>query len=643
MSEPVFQFEEFELHCGRFQLLRKGRPLRVEPKPLELLILLVSQKGHLVSRREIVEKLWERDVFVDTDHSINTAIRKLRHLLRDDSETPKYIETVTGMGYRFVAHTTVIEPPVPAAPEPSPAVQPPIATPNPEPAPDNRSTESTAPEADKPAKESIVLQIALAACFVALTVAFIVMAVPHKVAGLLHRDTNPPIASLAVIPLDNLSGDPNQEYFADGMTDELITMLAKNSTLRITSRTSVMQYKGARRPLPEIARTLNVDAILEGSISRTSGKVHMNLQLIRADSDAHLWAESYDRSANDAVTLADQAARAIAERLHSASAAPKAPARTIRPDAHDAYLRGQYFWYAGQNREAIKEFNQAIALQPDYAAAWAGVADSYLQGTANSQFDPIEALPAEEEAANKALELDPLLPKAHLAMGEFLATNRWEWERGDQEILRAIELNPQFTQAVHFQAMMLATMNRPLEGVAMQKRASAIDPVARPWALPRAFLWARDYDAALNDALIKLTADPGVDGLNFIVSRIYQAKGMEKEAGTYLMKYLKLTRNEKAAAAFERAFEKSGYRGVVEMELEETERDARAHYISPFNQAALSGELGDREKSLTYLERAFRVHDVNLYTVTCDPEFDFLHGEPRFQAIVKAIGLEPPM
>jgi len=643
VSEPVFQFEEFELHCGRFQLLRKGRPLRVEPKPLELLILLVSQKGHLVSRREIVEKLWERDVFVDTDHSINTAIRKLRHLLRDDSETPKYIETVTGMGYRFVAHTTVIEPPVTAAREPSPAAQPPIAAPRPEPAPDNPSTVSTASLADKPAKESIVLQIALAARFVALTVAFIVMAVPHKVSGLLHHDTNPPIASLAVIPLDNLSGDPNQEYFADGMTDELITMLAKNSTLRITSRTSVMQYKGARRPLPEIARTLNVDAILEGSISRTSGKVHMNLQLIRADSDAHLWAESYDRSANDAVTLADQAARAIAERLHNASAAPKAPARTIRPDAHDAYLRGQYFWYAGQNREAIKEFNQAIALQPDYAGAWAGVADSYLQGTATSQFDPIEALPAEEEAANKALELDPLLPEAHLAMGEFLATNRWEWERGNQEILRAIELNPQFTQAVHFQAMMLATMNRPLEGVAMQKRASAIDPVARPWALPRAFLWARDYDAALNDALAKLEADPNIDYLNFMTYRIYRARGNQKEAGTYLMKFLKLTRNEKAVAAFERAFEKSGYRGVVEMELEETERDARAHYISPFNQAVLSGELGDREKSLTYLEQAFRVHDVNLYTVTCDPELDFLHGEPRFQAIVKGIGLKPPV
>jgi TolB-like protein/DNA-binding winged helix-turn-helix (wHTH) protein len=625
------QFGDFELDCGRFELLRSGQFVRVERKPMELLVLLVARGGAIVTRAEIAERLWSSEVFVDTEHGINTAVRKLRYVLRDDPDRPRFIQTVTGMGYRFVAHITVIEPPVLA--EPCPAEQPPIAIPNPEPA----TTESAAQSLPK---KFPAVQIGVAA-LIALIPAFILLSIsPHKVAGLLHRDINRPIASLAVIPLENLSGDPNQEYFADGMTDELITMLAKNSTLRITSRTSVMQYKGARRPLREIARTLNVDAILEGSISRTNGMVHMNLQLIGADADAHLWADSYDRSAEDAVTLPNEATRAIAERLHSVSAVPAAPARTIRPDAHDAYLRGQYFWYAGQNRDAIREFDQAIAFQPDYAAAWAGVADSYLVGTAASEIDPVQALPEEEAAAKKALELDPLLPEAHLAIGEFLAISRWEWERGDREILRAIELNPQFTQAVHFQAMMLATMNQPLEGVAMQKRASAIDPIARPWALPRAFLWARDYDAALNDALTKSKADPNIDGLNLVIYRTYQARGNQKEAGIYLMKFLKLTRDEKAIAAFERAFERSGYRGVVKMELEESERDARARYVSPFNQATLSGELGDRDKALTYLEQAFRIHDVNLYTLTCDPEFDFIRGEPRFQAIVKAMGLE---
>ena len=631
----ILQFGDFELDCGRFELLRNGQFVRVERKPMELLVLLVAREGSIVTRPEIAERLWSSEVFVDTEHGINTAVGKLRHVLRDDPDRPRFIQTVTGMGYRFIAPTTVTEPLGSAAAfGPSPAEQPPVVAPNPEPAAPSLPAQ--------PAKRPLAVHFGIAA-FVVLTGAFILLAMGrHKIAGLLHRDTSPPITSLAVLPLDNLSGDPNQEYFADGMTDELITMLAKNSTLRITSRTSVMQYKGAHRPLPEIARALNVDAILEGSISRTNGKVHMNLQLIRADTDAHFWAESYNRSADDAVTLTDEAAHSIAERLHSASAGSVAPARTIRADAHDAYLRGQYFWYAGENRDALREFNQAIALQPDYAAAWAGVADSYMVGIADSEFDPVEVLPKEEAAANKAIELDPLLPEAHLALGDFLAVGRWEWKRGDQEILRAIELNPQFTQAVHFHAMMLATMNRPLEGVAVQKRASAIDPIARPWALPRAFLWARDYDAALNDALAKAKADPNEAGLDSILYRIYRARGNQKEAGTYLMKCLKLTCDEKAIAAFERAFERSGYRGVVEMELEKSERYARAHYVSPFYQATLSGELGDRDKALTYLEQAVRIHDVNLYTVTCDPEFDFIHGEPRYQAIVKAIGLEPP-
>ena len=253
MSEPVFQFEEFELHCGRFQLLRKGRLLRVEPKPLELLILLVSQKGHLVSRREIVEKLWTRDVFVDTDHSINTAIRKLRHLLRDDSETPKYIETVTGMGYRFVAHITVIEPPVTAAPEPSPSEQPPIATPI---AVDFRhlgaqatsgaiSAAETVPT--ETVKHSVLRWIGLA---IGLTVVGALVAL--NAGGIrdhiFARSQIGPIHSIAVLPLVNMSGDASQDYYADGMTDELITALARNRSLRVVSRTSAMQYKGVNKP-----------------------------------------------------------------------------------------------------------------------------------------------------------------------------------------------------------------------------------------------------------------------------------------------------------------------------------------------------------------------------------------------------------
>jgi TolB-like protein len=239
---------------------------------------------------------------------------------------------------------------------------------------------------------------------------------------LLHRNPQPVITSLAVIPLENLSGDPNQEYFADGMTDELITMLAKDSTLHITSRTSVMQYKGAHRPLPEIARTLHVDAIVEGSVSRSTNRVHMTLQLIRADTDTHLWAESYDRDTDGVALLPDNAARAIAHRLNSASFS-SGRARYVKPEAHDAYLRGLYYWYAGQNESAGKYFKLATSLQPDYAQGWSGLSSYYGQ-SGDTTMDPEEALPKAEESAAKALELDPSLADAHLSMGATILFRR---------------------------------------------------------------------------------------------------------------------------------------------------------------------------------------------------------------------------
>ena len=242
VTGPVFAFGDFRLDCGRFELALAGNSLRVERKPMELLILLVSRQGQLVTRAEIAQRLWSSEVFVDTEHGINTAIRKLRYLLRDDSEDPKFIQTVTGMGYRFVAPTISVGEPATDSPS-APPVEPAALDPG-------LAAETPAPPSTEEApKKPLAVQIAIVARFIALTVLFVVMAVgPRKIAGLLHWDPNPPVTSLAVLPLDNLSGDPNQDYFADGMTDELITMLAKDSTLRIISRTSVMQYKGARSP-----------------------------------------------------------------------------------------------------------------------------------------------------------------------------------------------------------------------------------------------------------------------------------------------------------------------------------------------------------------------------------------------------------
>ena len=284
------------------------------------------------------------------------------------------------------------------------------------------------------------------------------------------------------------------------MTDELITMLAKNSTLRVVSRTSVMQYKGARRPLPEIARALGVDGILEGSIARSGEKVHMTVQLIQAPSDTHLWAESYDRDASDIVSLPREAAQTIAKRLNSA--VPQAPLpRYVNPEAHDAYLRGRYLWYAGQYGKSFGYFKKATELQPDYAPGWSGLSIYYEASAIDGQKSPAETLAAGEEAARKAVQLDDSFPEAHLALCAAIFINRWDWTRSDQECKRAIELDPEFAEAYHFRAKILATLNRNQEAIEAQKKATELDPFARPFALAYSYQLARQYDAALTDAL----------------------------------------------------------------------------------------------------------------------------------------------
>ena len=545
---PVFEFGDFRLDCGRFELLRGGRSLRVERKPMELLILLVSRQGQLVTRAEIAQRLWSSEVFVDTEHGINTAIRKLRHLLRDDSEDPEFIQTVTGMGYRFIAPTIPIEEPAidpSAATSVEPAASDPVPTSEPPPPPLVRESQ----------KRPLAIQIAVAARFVALTVAFIAMAIgPGKIAGLLHRDPNPPITSLAVIPLDNLSGDPSQEYFADGMTDELITMLAKDSNLRITSRTSVMQYKGAHKPLGDIAHALNVDAILEGSISRANGNVHMNLQLIRADNDTHLWAESYDRGVND-TALPNEAALAIAKRLGSVGA-HSAAIRYIDPAAHDAFLRGKYLWFTDRMAESGEYFKKATEIQPDYAEAWAWLSAYYGEGIVVNALEPRTSLQPMWETAQRALQLDPDLADSHWAMGAAFFLARWDFANADREFQRAISMDPRNAEYYYVRADLLEAVNRNDEAIASAKKAMELDPFARPYGLASIYIGARQYDAALADVQLRMEASPNNPDLWAQIFDARRRKGDYKQAMEAWAKWHILTGDPQSAVNLRRAYEK---------------------------------------------------------------------------------------
>jgi len=592
--------------------------------------MLLERPGDVVSREELRQRLWPEDVFVDFDHGLNKSVQKLRDALGDSAGSSRYIETIPRVGYRFIAPVDrkVSQPePKTELDRPSPTDEDAIS------APREFPPQSLAPT---PALSEKYIWKWVAAAISILAIA-----------GVAWQAQRPyyagsPIRSVAVLPLDNLSGDPGQEYFADGMTDELTTMLAKNSTLRVISRTSAMQYKGVHKPLPEIARELGVDAILEGSIARTGNQMHMTIQLIQAPTDTHLWAESYDRNANDAVSLPREAAQAIAKQLKSV--APRiGQQRYISPEAHDAYLRGRYIWFTGSNEEAGKYFKEAVELQPDYALGWSGLADYYCLGPVVGYVNPQTPLASAEAAAVKAISLDDSLPEAHLSMSAVFFYSHWDWPRAEGEIARAMELEPKLAVAYHLHAKILAALNRQQEAIAAQQKAMELDPFIQPWAMASALSEARLYDAAISDLQQRLGIKIGLthSWTHSILADIYRRKGALKEAAEESEKASLLSGDKGSAENVRRAFEKGGYQAVLLLQLSDLKQKSAKHYVSPVDMALLYAQLGQREKTLTLLEQGYREHSPLLLPIQNDPAYDFLHTDERYRAIIRNMGLPP--
>jgi TolB-like protein/DNA-binding winged helix-turn-helix (wHTH) protein len=612
---PIYEFSGCRLDCERFELLRNGYSLRVERKPLELLILLVSREGKLVTRTEIAERLWPSDVFVDTEHGINTAIRKLRQILHDDSEEPQFIQTVTGMGYRFVAPVVTL----PGSP---------LATKGEE---DSEETVATATRS----RGRWWMVLAALAVLVAA-----VLAIPfhgRSLAALwLHHGSERAIKSIAVLPLSNFSGDPGQDYFAAGMTDELITMLAKDSTLSVTSRTSAMRYNGSTQPMREIAQALHVDGIIEGSVSRSGNEVHMTLQLIRADSDTHVWAESYDRSTNDAVDLPDEAAREIANRLHS-SVATSARPRPVNPEAHDAYLRGEYLTYAFRFDEARKYFEKATEIDPNYAMGWAGIASCDCQQVMHGDVDPRQLLEPCYEMAKKALELDPDSAMTHLTMAGALFIAKWDLKNADEEIRRAIAIDPKNAEAYHLRARILIAMHRGAEAIEVQKRQMELDPFARPWGMAETYFETRHYKDVVDEVKLRLENSPNNIQLLLFLVTSYHCLGDDDQAVDTWARIFRVVQLPASAVAVKKIYRKGGYKAVERWQLEDNERQAKTRYFPPTVLASYYAEVGDREDALAYLEEAVRQHHPWVLWAPGYQEFDYLHSDPRFRSIMRQI------
>ena len=633
MSESQYKFAEFQLDCASFELRRQGRAqkserISLERIPMELLILLLERQGSVVTRQEIVDRLWGKDVFVDTEHGINTAIRKVRQALKDDPDNPRFVHTVSGKGYRFVTEKN-------GRPETLELVE--GRTPRTPSGPDSSARSLTTRDTAAPRRALTKRKTAITIAALSLLAATLLVVLRPR---LFPSTQAAHIHSLAVIPLANLSGDSAQDYFADGMTDELITALAKNRTLRVVSRTSAMQYKGVNRPVRDIARELNVDGILEGSIERTPTSVHMTVQLIYAPTDTHVWAESYDRDLNHAYSLPEELSQTIAKEVKVATSPPPAQ-RYISPEAHDAYLLGRYYWHADDSKKSRTYFEKAIELQPDYAAAWSGLADYYGGSAVVGEFPPEAAMPQAEAAAKKALELDDLSAEAHLSMAAVQLFYRWNWVAAERESARAVELNPNAAEIHHLRSYALRPLNRMDEALQEQRKAMELDPFARPYQLGYALIRMRQFDAALNEARIRRDVQPNNADVHYLLFYVYLYKGMEKESEEELERYLQLAGEKDQLAEQVQVYRRGGFRAVLEWKVDVLKRKAAKQYVSPTDFADAYALLGRKEETIRYLKESYQERAPHLVFLQSDPTLDFLHSDPRYRAIVNKMGLPP--
>jgi tetratricopeptide (TPR) repeat protein len=422
------------------------------------------------------------------------------------------------------------------------------------------------------------------------------------------------------------------------MTDELITALARNRSLRVVSRTSAMQYKGVNKPLRDMAQALGVDGILEGSVNRSGNRVHINLQLIYAPTDTHIWAESYDRDVSAALSLPEELSQTIAAEA-KVEAVPARPQRVINPEAHDAYLQGRYFWFEHNFPRSQEYLEKAIQLQPDYAAAWCGLGDTYGAWAVARGIPPQEAFAKLEDATKKALQLDDSLPEAHDSMAALYLFNKWDWRRAEAESVRAIGLNPNYAEARFTYTYVLTVLNRNDEALQEQKRSSQITPFERPWALGLLYLHLRQYDAAITELRLQTEAEPNNAWVRYLLSEAYWLKGLWKESEQELEKGHLAIGNARMAEASHRAFERGGEKAVEQLEVRSILERARKQYVSPIDVARQYAMLGDKEETLTYLEAAYRERSPWLVFLQKEPVFDFLHADGRYRKLVKEIGL----
>ena len=605
----VYSFGTFLVDARTGELSQAGRRTPLRDQSLQLLLALLEQPGELVTREELRDRLWGAGTFVDFDRSLNKAVNHLREALGDSADEPRFVETLPRKGYRFIAPVTCSGEDVVAA-----------------------GVAGAAGSADAPrdlrARRWLPLLVVLAA---GIVIGAVITGARRWAAG--RGGATPQIAALAVIPLENLSRDPEQQYFADGLTDALITDLAKLGPLRVTSRTSVMQYHGTRKRIREIGRELNVDAVVEGTVTRVGNRVRVTAQLIQVSTDMHLWADAYERDVSQILDLQRVLATDIARRIN-VFVKPVDRVRAVKPEAYGLYLKGLYAFHQYTNRgwqQAIDHFKEAIGKDPEFAPAYAGLADTYLVAGAYGAIPTEEALTLGKAAAVKALELDDGLAGAHYALATAHAWYDWDWPGAEQEFRRGLELNSNDALGRNWHAGYLSLLGRHDEAIAEHERARDLDPLSLivNANLTRALYWARRYDEAIAQARKTLELDPTFGVTLFWMEGALRHKGLLDEAVALRQSVAAPEQAQKIALTFQRA----GFQALLR---EGGERFRKSGMLQAA--ARCYAQVGDTDEAIALLEACAERRCSNVVSANVEPDFDMIRADPRFQKLLHRIG-----
>ena len=636
-KSQILRFGVFEANIPSRELRKHGTRVRLRGQPFCILSLLLEKPGEPVTREEMRQRLWPADTFVDFEHSLNSAIKKLRAALGDSPENSRYVETIPRVGYRFIAPVQEVQPiGLPAARAPANLPE---------------SPEPVVPQAPvgPPAKLRSVMPVVAGLALLAM------LAVATVLWWHFHSRLGPAKVSLAVLPFVNLTGEPGQEYFSDGLTEEIIAQLGQVNPdlLSVIARTSVMHYKSSSEPLPQIGSELGVQYVLEGSVRRDSGRVRITTQLVRVQGQTPVWSREYDRELAGLLSLQQDVAQEVADEMQvalagggptTAAAAPKPAISPSSYEAYDLYLQGRYFWNKRTKegfQRAADYFQQAIARDPNYARAYAGLADTY--GLMSTWYmGPQDQLMGKARAAAlKALQLDDTLAEAHTSLALVAENYDYDWQTAEKEFKRAIQLDPNYATAHQWYAECLSWLGRFEEALAESERARQLDPLSIIIAVDHATIlcYAKQYDRAIAQSQVVLNMDPNAPRASGVLVASYLQERRFVEAQDFI-EHHEPTR-EKVWVWVRRAvvYGYWGHAAQAQDALAKVEQFAWKPEERTVALLPAYAATGRRDQAIALLQKAVAEHSNAVTPIKVDPIYDPLRGDPRFQELLRRVGL----